>query len=68
MKRITILLTCFISLATLAQTAKHTFSIGETDFLFDGKRLQIRCGELHAARVPQAYWRHRLTIQLKTRF
>lgn len=63
MKRTTILLlTCFISLATMAQTAKHTFAIGEADFLLDGKRLQIRCGELHAARVPQAYWRHRLKM------
>ncbi len=40
----------------------HTFEIGETDFLLDGKRLQIRCGEIHAARVPAAYWRQRLQM------
>lgn len=40
--------------------AAHTFSIGKADFLLDGKPLQIRCGELHFARVPREYWRHRL--------
>lgn len=40
----------------------HTFSIGENDFLLDGKRLQIRCGEMHFARVPREYWQHRLKM------
>jgi beta-galactosidase len=40
----------------------HTFAIGTNDFLLDGNRLQIRCGEIHAARVPQAYWRNRLQL------
>lgn len=40
--------------------AMHHFAIGETDFLLDGKRLQIRCGEIHFARVPREYWLHRL--------
>jgi beta-galactosidase len=39
---------------------KHTFAIGEKDFLLDGKPLQIRCGEIHFARVPREYWRNRL--------
>jgi len=38
----------------------HTFVIGDTDFLLDGQRFQIRCGEIHAARVPMEYWRDRL--------
>lgn len=41
---------------------KHTFAVGETDFLLDGKRFQIRCGELHSARVPHEYWEHRLKL------
>ena len=41
---------------------QHTFAIGPTDFLLDGNRFQIRCGEIHAARVPQEYWRHRLQM------
>ena len=32
--------------------AKHTFAIGTNDFLLDGQRFQIRCGEVHAPRVP----------------
>lgn len=40
----------------------HTFAIGTNDFLLDGKPFQIRCGEIHAARVPREYWRHRLQM------
>ena len=45
-----------------APSAKHTFAIGTNDFLLDGQRFQIRCGEIHAARVPKEYWRHRLQM------
>src|SRR6185312_11442400 len=45
-----------------AAPAQHTFAIGTNDFLLDGNRLQIRCGEIHAARVPMEYWRHRLQM------
>jgi beta-galactosidase len=41
---------------------KHTFAIGTNDFLLDGQRFQIRCGEIHAPRVPPEYWRHRLQM------
>jgi beta-galactosidase len=40
----------------------HTFVIGTNDFLLDGQRFQIRCGEVHAARVPEEYWRDRLKM------
>ena len=40
----------------------HTFTIGTNDFLLDGQKFQIRCGEIHAARVPQEYWRNRLQM------
>lgn len=40
----------------------HTFAIGTNDFLLDGQRFQIRCGEVHAPRVPREYWRHRLQM------
>ena len=45
-----------------AQPATHTFAIGTNDFLLDGKKFQIRCGEIHAARVPKMYWRQRLQM------
>lgn len=44
------------------QKPKHTFAIGTNDFLLDGNRFQIRCGEIHAPRVPKEYWRHRLQM------
>ncbi len=39
-----------------------TFAIGDTDFLLNGQRFQIRCGEIHFARVPREYWRNRLQL------
>ncbi len=42
--------------------ASHTFAIGDTDFLLDGRPLQIRCGEIHFARVPREYWTHRIQL------
>src|SRR5690349_19484218 len=46
--------------ATVHAAASHRFAIGPRDFLLDGKPLQIRCGEMHFARVPREYWTHRL--------
>ncbi len=43
-------------------TGKHTFAIGEEAFLLDGKPFVIRCGEMHFARIPRDYWRHRLQM------
>ena len=40
----------------------HTFEIGQHDFLLDNQAFQIRCGELHFARIPKEYWRHRLQM------
>jgi beta-galactosidase len=44
------------------EPARHPFAIGTNDFLLEGRRFQIRCGEIHAARVPREYWRHRLQM------
>ena len=41
---------------------KHTFEIGEKDFLIDGKPTVLRCGEMHYSRIPRPYWRHRLKM------
>lgn len=43
------------------QTIK-TFEIGQKDFLLNGQRFVIRCGEIHFARIPKEYWRHRLQM------
>lgn len=46
----------------LSETPAHTFSIGGDSFLLDGRPFQIRCGEIHAARIPKEYWRQRLKM------
>ncbi|HSU97558.1 MAG TPA: beta-galactosidase family protein, partial [Gemmatimonadaceae bacterium] len=44
------------------QPATHSFQIAKGAFLLDGKPLQIVSGELHYARIPREYWRHRLRM------
>lgn len=39
-----------------------TFTIGDSDFLLDGKPFQIKAGEMHPARVPHEYWADRLRM------
>jgi beta-galactosidase len=39
-----------------------TFTIGERDFLLDGKPFVIRSGEMHYPRIPREYWQHRLRM------
>ncbi|MGB3005528.1 MAG: beta-galactosidase family protein [Chitinophagaceae bacterium] len=51
----------FISFSAFCQN-KHQFSLGKDDFLLDGKPLQIISGEMHPARIPKAYWRHRIQM------
>ena len=51
-----------VSSAAAPVPPPHTFAISTNDFLFDGNRFQIRCGEIHAARVPREYWRNRLRM------
>jgi len=52
-----------IVLATaLPATAQHSFSLGQKEFLLDGKPFQIISGEIHPARVPEGYWKHRIQM------
>lgn len=50
------------SVAGLAQPDKHTFALGGEEFLLDGKPFQIISGEMHPARIPAEYWRHRIQM------
>ncbi len=43
-------------------SSKHTFEIKGGNFVYDGKPTMIYAGEMHFARIPQAYWRHRLQM------
>ena len=42
--------------------ARHTFALSKTDFLLDGAPFQIKAGEMHPARIPAEYWRHRIRM------
>jgi beta-galactosidase len=54
----------FIQLLFIASfsQSKHVFSLGKNDFLLDGKPFQIISGEMHPARIPKEYWRHRIQM------
>uniref|UniRef100_A0AB33IR45 Beta-galactosidase n=1 Tax=Prevotella sp. GTC17253 TaxID=3236793 RepID=A0AB33IR45_9BACT len=61
-------LLCTAALLTLtigmhaAKNVKHTFAIQSGNFLYDGKPVQLHSGEMHYARIPAPYWRHRLKM------
>jgi Beta-galactosidase len=58
-----IILSLALTTASLeAQKAKHTFKFGTSEFLLDGKPFQIISGEMHPARIPEQYWRHRIQM------
>lgn len=72
-----VILIIVLALQSMTATAQHKadgvglpapgdpsvrFEIGETDFLLNGQRLVIRCGEMHFSRIPHEYWRHRLQM------
>src|SRR3984957_5242375 len=54
-----------LSLATVGAgyaQGRHRFSLGQHDFLLDGKPFQIISGEMHPARIPREYWLHRIRM------
>lgn len=52
----------FFCQVTFAQQAKHTFALGDSTFLLDGKPFQMISGELHYPRIPREAWRHRMQM------
>lgn len=57
------LLLFFILISFNASAQKrHTFEIKDGSFLYDSKPIQIHSGEMHYARIPKEYWRHRLKM------
>lgn len=63
MKRF-IMMSAIAACSAALASATHTFEVSaeRNAFLLDGEPFQIRCGELHFARVPRAYWRHRIQM------
>jgi beta-galactosidase len=45
-----------------AQSKKHTFSLGDSAFLLDGKPFQMISGEMHYPRIPREGWRQRMKM------
>ena len=45
-----------------AQKVKHTFKFSPTEFLLDDQPFQIISGEMHPARIPENYWKHRIQM------
>jgi beta-galactosidase len=45
-----------------AAPPQHTFTVQRDQFVLDGKPFQIISGEMHYARVPRPYWRHRMRL------
>lgn len=52
---------CALTSMVSAQS-KHSFTLAKKDFLLDGKPYQIISGEMHPARIPKEYWRHRIQM------
>jgi beta-galactosidase len=48
--------------STVAHRSSHTFAFGADDFVLDGKPFQMISCELHPARIPVEYWRHRIRM------
>lgn len=51
----------FFSTVLFAQT-KHSFALGDSVFLLDGRPFQIISGEMHYPRVPREAWRARMKM------
>ncbi|RFS26455.1 beta-galactosidase [Chitinophaga silvatica] len=54
-------LSCWLALPVNAQQ-RHSFVLSKTDFLLDNKPFQMVSGEMHPARIPHEYWRHRIQM------
>jgi beta-galactosidase len=51
-----------LNICVNAQTVKHSFTLGDSAFLLDGKPFQMISGEMHYPRVPREAWRARMKM------
>lgn len=47
---------------TYAQAGSHTFALGDSTFMLDGKPLQMISGEMHYTRISREYWHERMKM------
>ncbi|WP_208644943.1 glycoside hydrolase family 35 protein [Mucilaginibacter kameinonensis] len=62
MKKILLFVLVILTSGIAEAQQKHVFSLGKSEFLLDGKPFQIISGEMHPARIPKIYWRHRIQM------
>lgn len=63
MKKLSLFYWLLVSLFSAASAqGKHDFALSSKGFLLDGKPYQIISGEMHPARIPKEYWRHRIQM------
>ena len=64
MKKLTVICICLLYCFTnsMSQTIQHTFALGDSTFMLDGKPLQLISGEMHCTRIPREYWRDRMKM------
>ncbi|MFC6858116.1 beta-galactosidase [Zunongwangia atlantica] len=55
-----ILIFCLVGFTVQAQN--KVFKIEDGDFKYNGESIHIYAGEMHYARIPKEYWRHRLQM------
>ena len=60
--KLVLVLMLLVGVSAQAQKPKHTFTLGASEFLLDGQPFQIISGEMHPARIPAEYWRHRVKM------
>ncbi len=53
---------CLLLLPAPGGLQAGSFFIGAEHFAKDGEPFQIRCGEIHFARIPRPYWAQRLRM------
>jgi beta-galactosidase len=52
----------FLTVNVFSQNSTHSFTLSKSEFLLDGKPFQMISGEMHPARIPVEYWRHRIQM------
>ena len=57
-----LLLLATLNIQLFGQKIKHSFTLSKSEFLLDGNPYQIISGEIHPARVPAEYWKHRIKM------
>ncbi|MEZ2443842.1 beta-galactosidase family protein [Chitinophaga sp. RCC_12] len=60
MKKLSVVI--LMVLCSIQLFAQHTFQLGDSAFLLDGKPFQMISGEIHYLRVPRESWRDRLKM------